>query len=354
MLARLLNQSGTTIDRVFQRAITGRSTRSRAQSKSESLDHAGRMVALAAIRARYAPLAADTDAFFGKPEARRFEIVAKSTRRTKEGEYERLDVRWASRVEPAVNELRSAYLSTPENHLAAARLLRGPRTGRPVAILVHGYLAGQYAVEERIWPIDWLLDHGLDVALYVLPFHAVRRAPGLPIRFPGSDPRFTIEGFRQAIGDLRDLRATFQKDGARATIAMGFSLGGYTTALFATTEALDFAAPIIPLASFADVAREAGRLVGTADEQRTQHAAIEAAHAVVSPLGRSPRTDGRRMIVAGAEGDHITPIPHAEKLAAHFGARKLVRFPGGHLAPFGRRVAFKAIGARLRELGVFA
>ena len=107
----------------------------------------------------------------------------------------------------------------------------------------------------------------------------------------------------------------------------------------------DFVAPIIPLASFADVALENERLVGTLEEQRAQHAALDRAHTVVSPFARAPKVEPRRMIVAGAAGDQICPIHHAERLARHFGA-DLVTFTGGHILQIGRRDAFKAIGAR--------
>jgi hypothetical protein len=311
------------------------------------------MTGLAAITARYAPFANDIDGFFGKPEPRRFDVVASGSRRGKRGTYERLDVRWASRVEPIASEIRGSFLGTPENHRAAARIFRGPGKGRPLALLIHGYRAGQYLLEERVWPLDWFLDNGVDVALFVLPFHGVRATAGRSPRFPGSDPRFTIEGFRQAIGDLSDLAATFEADGAPATIALGVSLGGYTASLLATARPLAFVGPIIPLASFADIARAAGRLVGTPEEQRLQHEAIESAHGIVSPLARTPLVKGSRMIIGAAHGDLITPVMHAEKLSKHFEA-ELIKFPGGHILPIGRRAVFKAIGSRLRELGIFS
>src|SRR5260221_165757 len=74
--------------------------------------------------------------------------------------------------------------------------------------------------------------------------------------------------------------------GAPTVGAMGMSLGGYSTALFATVDdALGFAVPIIPLASIADFARDQGRL-GDAAQSKEQHKALEAANRVVSPLAR--------------------------------------------------------------------
>jgi pimeloyl-ACP methyl ester carboxylesterase len=217
--------------------------------------------------------------------------------------------------------------------------------------LIHGYRAGQFAIEERAWPLSWMLERGLDVAIYVLPAHGVRAPAGAP-RFPASDPRLTIEGFRQAIFELRALLAYLKDRGAPHVGVMGMSLGGYTTSLFATAEKdLSFAVPFIPLASFADVALAAQRLIGSEEDQMLQHAAVERAHRVVSPFARKPKVAADSVIVVGGAGDRITPISHAEKLSAHFGA-ELVVFPGGHLIQLGRGEGFRRAMRMLRERGI--
>jgi pimeloyl-ACP methyl ester carboxylesterase len=218
-------------------------------------------------------------------------------------------------------------------------------------VLVHGYMAGQWRVEERAWPIAWMLRRGLDVAIVVLPFHALRGRPGRAAPpFPGADPRFTNEGFLQAMADVRALIGFLRARGAPQVGAMGMSLGGYATALLATVEPeLGFAVPIIPLASIADFARDQGRL-GTTEQARLQHAALEAANAVVSPLARAPLVAKERLLVIGADADAITPIAHAERIASHWGA-PLVRIPGGHLLQFGRGDAFRAVGKMLGRIG---
>jgi pimeloyl-ACP methyl ester carboxylesterase len=357
-LSNVLSRTAGAFDRAVSGSITKRTPAAKSRSKSESLGHEERMRALEGIRQAYEPFERDDEAFFGSPAVRALRVDARGVHTSRGVRYERADVRWTSRTDTAIPELRDRFHATVENREAAARIFRASRSApsqrgrapRSLAILIHGYRAGQYAVEQRVWPVSWLLDKGFDVALYVLPFHAVRAEPGAA-RFPSSDPRITNEGFRQAIGDLRDLAATARAEGAPHVIALGMSLGGYTASLLATVEPLDFVAPIIPLASFADIAFENERLVGSEEDQRAQHAALDRAHAVVSPFARRPVIEPRRVIVAGAAGDQICPIHHAERLASHFGA-DLVRFTGGHILQIGRRDAFRAIGARIRELGI--
>ena len=270
----------------------------------------------------------------------------RTVRRTAWG-AECLDASWESAFEPYAPAVRDAYLAHAPNRTAHARLYAGGGP-RPAAILVHGYMAGQWAVEERAWPIRWLNRSGLDVALAVLPFHGLRaRAEGGAPPFPGADPRFTNEGFRQAVADLRVLVALLRARGATSVGIMGMSLGGYTTSLMATVEeGLAFAVPIIPLASLADFARDQGRL-GRGPEAVAQHAALEAANHVVSIFARPSRVAPERVLVVGAEADRVTPIAHAERVAAHLRA-PLLRVAGGHLVQSWRAEAFRAVRSMLR------
>lgn len=358
MLRRILSQAASGLDLAVSATILTRSKRARQRSRAESLGHEERMRALAAIRAAYDhPIHySDPDAFFPPPPpaearlvpVRRFAVKA-GLDRGAAGEV--VDMTWASPLAPHHEAIADRYLAHPENQTGAARLLLGPGTARPAVILVHGYRGGQFAIEERVWPITWMLERGLDVALAVLPFHAVRARRGAAL-FPSSDPRFTIEGFRHAIHDLRVMIRLLRDRGAPAVGVMGMSLGGYTASLLATVVSdLAFAVPIIPLVSIADFARDGGRLVGSDEEQRIQHGALDDAHRVVSPLARPPRLSPDRVLVIAGDGDRITPIAHARRISEHFRA-PLETFAGGHILQFGRADAFRAAGRMLGRLGL--
>ena len=321
-------------------------------ARAEALDHTGRMLALEDIRALYdrPEHFTEPDSFFRAPAP----IVLRSVVRAPAGGRgdEVVDAFWESAYTPYCEEISDRYLAHGPNRTAAARLFLHGGEPRPVALLLHGYGCGQWALEERFWPISWLFERGLDVALPVLPFHAVRaRRVGRPV-FPSSDPRVTIEGFRQSVHDLRALIRHLRGRGAPAVGVLGMSLGGYTGSLLATVERdLGFVIPMIPLASIADFARASGRLVGTGEEQLLQYEAIEAAYRVVSPLSRPPRIERDHVLVIGAAADRITPIQHAHRLAAHFEV-SLEIFPGGHLLQFGRGEAFRSVGRLLGRLGL--
>jgi pimeloyl-ACP methyl ester carboxylesterase len=337
------------IDHAVYRLALSRSDASRKRSSAEALGPKERRDGLTAIAALYdrPEHFSRPETFFGEPPI----IMPTREPVRRVGSIEVEDLSWPAKRAPYVADLESAYLAPIANHTARARLFRHAEQRRPTLILVHGYLSGHHAIEERAWPIAALNRRGLDVALFVLPFHGLRGSGRRPL-FPGSDPRFTIEGFRQAIFDLGALVRHLRAQGAPHVGAMGMSLGGYTTALAATTlPDLDFAVPFVPLASIADFARDNGRLVGTPEERIEQHRLLEEAHRVVSPFGRPPRTPRERLLVLAGERDRVTPIRHAERIAAHFEA-PLVRFSGGHILQVGRSDGFREVLRMLGRTGV--
>jgi pimeloyl-ACP methyl ester carboxylesterase len=344
---RLLGSAASAVDRAFVAAMEMSNRRIRA--RAEALSHAQRMETLASILKTYGgpELLADRSAFFPSPAP-----VAPSVKAVRDLPWggECVEVSWTSAFLPFDARVGERYLAHVPNRTAYARLY-AKGGARPAVIAIHGYLGGHWAIEERAWPIRSLNRWGLDVALAVLPFHGVRARPGSGAPpFPGGDPRVTNEGFRQVVADLRSLASILRARGATSVGVMGMSLGGYGAALLATLEAdLAFAAPLIPLASIADFARDQGRL-GTGDNALLQHEALEAANRVVSPLARSSLLPAERVLIAAAASDRVTPIAHAERLAAHFDV-PLLRVHGGHILQTWRRVAFRELKAMLRRNG---
>ena len=260
-----------------------------------------------------------------------------------------VDLRWPSDRPRWLDELAEP-MACARNDRAAARHW-AHSTPRRTVVLVHGYMAGQWAAEQRLWAIDRMYANGWDVALFVLPYHGVRADPrrmAAP-RFPSRDPRRTNECFRSAVADLRDLCRWLRYRGAPAVGLMGMSLGGYTASLAATLDPdLDFLVPVIPLASIADFALARGHL-GRGHGAHAQHAALDRVHRPVSPLHRPSLLAPGRTFVVAAAGDRITPISHAERLAAHFEAEMHV-WPGSHLLQLGRDRAYRRVERFLEDV----
>ncbi|HET9956209.1 MAG TPA: hypothetical protein VFQ61_16995, partial [Polyangiaceae bacterium] len=314
----------------------------RVGKRDMAVTHATRMAFFEQVRAGYPNDC--HDGFFQGPAPASPTLLPVRTR----GRRQVHDAVWASSYQPFWTAFADRYRTVPQSPNVTARLFS---TGepRPIAVLLHGYMSGHFAVEERIWPLNELDELGFDTALFVLPFHGPRAAPGRSLQpeFPSGDPRMTIEGFRQAVTDLRAFVRFLRERGHPRVGLLGMSLGGYVAALTATLEPeLDFLVPIIPLASLSDFAREQGSLSAEPAARAREHTALDRLYRVVSPLGRPPLITGDRVLVLGARADRVTPIEHARALSAHFQAR-LLAWPGGHLLQIGRKRSFESVYALL-------
>ena len=342
---RVLGSAAAAVDRAATLAVQARNSR-RTASIAPRLGVDRRALMLQGFAALYPKTLADD---FYLP-VRTIQPLARPAPNDL-GVAQALDLSWPSDYQPFVAELRERYWRTTENHSAAVRLLTAGEK-RPVALLIHGYMTGPYHVEQRVWPLQRFFRSGYDVALFTLPFHGLRANPlrrGAP-EFPAADPRFSNEGFRQLIFDLRNLVHWLKEQGRPAVGVMGMSLGGYTAALLATVEPeLSFCIPVIPLASLADFARDQGELSAAPEVEAEEHALLERIYRVVSPLERKSRIAPARTLVVAAKNDRITPVAHARKLAAHFGS-PLVSWHGGHLLQLGRDACFRRVESLLREL----
>jgi len=313
-------------------------------------DVAERQAYLEGVGVAYASV--DESQFYAAPPA----IADLETKRVRDIERgEVLDLTWTSGWTCAREDQRARFNKWRENNTVHARLFRHRDRAAPTIVCVHGYRAGTFSFEERAFGAQWLFNLGLDVALFTLPFHALR-APAsrraTPL-FPTADVARTNEAFGQAMWDLRRLVQHVRGRGAPHVGVMGMSLGGYTTALLATVESsLDFAVPYIPVSDLTDVVVEHEALRGTAVPRELVEAG-KRSMALVRPLGRKPAIPGDRVLVVGAKGDRITRTSHAEALAQHFGS-ELTIFPGAHLLQFGRREAFAAIAKFLARRSVIS
>jgi len=274
----------------------------------------------------------------------------------KQGVLERgrvLDLTWPSAYEPSLPAIRDHYLSYERNRVARARLFMHDVPARTLIICLHGYQGGSFFIEERAFQARWLYTLGADVALFTLPFHGLRHDAGAP-SWPSPNVVRTTEGFGQAIYDLRALVLWLRaRNPQLAVAACGMSLGGYTAALWATIDALDFLAPIIPVASWAEMMWSHGHAEHRALAERDgiDLPLLQRAMKLVSPLDREPKVLPSHVLVQSARGDKIAPPEQAERLAQHFSGVHL-GFTGGHVLQLGRRDAFVALAQRLALVGL--
>jgi dienelactone hydrolase len=265
-----------------------------------------------------------------------------------------VDLSWRSDYAPFLDQGRDGYLAVAENAIARARWWTSDR-GRPTIVLLHGWGGGNVWVTERTFAVGYWLRHGYDVVAFTLPLHG-ERAPGPSgATFPSPNPLRTNEGFGQAIFDLRAVAGWLRARGSSAVGAMGMSLGGYTTALWASVDReLAFAVAMIPAVSMSSLMWRHGE---SSPQRKKALAAgitedlLADAFAVHAPTTRPAAIARDRLFVIAGRGDRITPPDQAEALAAHWGV-DIAWFEGGHLAQLGRDRALRATRQKLGALGL--
>jgi pimeloyl-ACP methyl ester carboxylesterase len=293
---------------------------------------------------------AEPDAFYAPPAPLEPELLRR--RLLPAGEV--VDLSFASEFEPVFPEAR-AGTTRP---LGLARWWKHHRPGHPAVVCVHGYGGGQLWLESLAFDARRFYRAGVDVILYVLPFHGGRALPGTRSGEPFFDMDLvrTNEAFAQAIYELRALVRYLAQAGPSAVGAFGMSLGGYTTALLASVEPqLAFAVPMIPLAALADMMWTQGEndpRMASAIEHGWSRAALEDFFRVHAPLARPPLVPRERRLLIAALGDHICPPAHADALWRHWDRPRMHWYPGGHLAQFRRGVALREVRTLLRDVGL--
>ena len=258
---------------------------------------------------------------------------------------------WQS-IHPFIfKDIEPAYRSHEENQTAVLRTLNLRIKGKPMAILVNGFSSGHHLLERVAWPMREFHRLGINVSLFALPFHGPR-GHSFPPAWPQQDTKLTIEGFRQAIWDLRTAIRAMREAGASHVGVAGMSLGGYTVSLLATaTDDVDFVLSYIPIANLPDTMNELGLIPGTGSVQRELFQGYRKLLEPVTPEGRKPMVEPERVAIISGALDRLATVEHGARLASHFGT-ELITFPGAHMLQFWRARAFRRALKGFQDRGV--
>ena len=259
--------------------------------------------------------------------------------------------RWPSHHPLIFREIEADYRSRRRNQIARLRMLKLQPKGSTMAIIINGFSSGHHIIERLAWPIQFFKRQGIGAALFALPFHGPRTKV-FPPEWPGQDLRMVIEGFRQAMWDLRIAIRELRQQGAKRVGVIGMSLGGFTSSLLATVEPnVDFVVPYVPLGSISDFMEENDLVPEAGDRQEEMAAAFRKHMDVICPLTRAPSLPPERITVISGELDRLATVEQGAKLSRHFGCRHIV-FRGAHLIQTGRAQAFRDTFRDFRRNGV--
>jgi dienelactone hydrolase len=197
---------------------------------------------------------------------------------------------------------------------------------------------------------------GLNVLIPVLPLHGPRRLGWQSgSGFLGIDVIDTLHAEAQAVWDMRRLLSWIRAQNAPAVGAFGLSLGGYTTALFASVaEGLACAIPGIPLA---DIPRIFSRHAAPHQMRYAEHLGFDLERAeeilrVISPLVLKPKVPLEGRMIFGATADRLVTPDQVRDLWRHWEEPEIVWYNGGHVTFGSERDVWSSVDRTLRENGL--
>jgi len=244
-----------------------------------------------------------------------------------------------------------------------AYVLRHPRDSRedgsprPWMICTNGYRMGHALIDIGLFE---RFHHklGLNVLIPVLPLHGPRRLGWHSgSGFLGIDVIDTLHAEAQAVWDMRRLLSWIRTQDEGEVGAFGLSLGGYTTALFASVaEGLTAAIPGIPLA---DIPRIFSRHAAPHQMRYAEHLGFDLDRAseilrVVSPLVLKPKVPIEGRMIFGATADRLVTPDHVRDLWRHWDEPEIVWYDGGHVTFRSEREVWSGVDRTLRENGLSA
>ncbi|MBN1498457.1 MAG: hypothetical protein JXA07_16920 [Spirochaetes bacterium] len=252
---------------------------------------------------------------------------------------------------PFIRERYHSYAKNRTGYLV--RWTHGDR-GRKTVLCHHGYMLGEPRQARKMFRVKALFDLGLDVALFVAPFHWRRgsgRVSERGIYLQSDDAAMTCECVGQTIYDLYASYLIVRGMGAPEVGLIGASLGGHSVALFAAlTDVASFAAMMVPAVNFTwpvhpDSARHRFRVDGPLRDK------INRVWDLHSPLNLRPKMKGDRLLVVASRGDLLCPFENVRLLCDAWGMTDRHFLTGGHWLIFNRDERGRAWYGLLKKTG---
>lgn len=303
-------------------------------------------------------LLADPDSFFPEPAAPA-EVSERSPERTFAVPRDAVvtDLSFESGFDPVNPALRDEYHVDVANRTVHARWWHHADGPRPTIVCIHGFQAGQHLLNTVLFDIPWLFAQGLDVVQFVLPHHGARATAIDGWHYLGLDIGRTAEAVAHSVWDVRTVVSHLLSQGVPRVGVAGVSLGGYVAALLpGLDDRLDFAIPVSPATSMADLFRDLGLIspilprmlsrVGWQVEDMRRHMAVH------TPLAHTPKVASERMLVVGAVRDGITRPYQQHLLWQHWGEPEMFWHSGGHQLHLNRRDYRGVLRDFLARIGV--
>lgn len=271
------------------------------------------------------------------------------------------DIIFPSEFEPLNPAYHATEIFPNKQAPACARLIRHAKGDHPTLVVVHGYVLDGYDFNAQLFEVAKFFRLGFNILMYTMPYHGPRKPPGA--RFSGDgfmffDAARIAENVRWSIHDLTRYIDFLSARSQQPIGMMGFSLGGFHTALMASLDKrLAFAIPVVPVITLFNVILQwqpsAAVIQAFMKLMSLERAEIDRLLLPVSPLARPPAIDHNRLLIIAGTADRMAHPDHAHSLWHHWKHPKIYWFPGNHLLHFEKTHYMREVVAFLRGLRIF-
>lgn len=226
---------------------------------------------------------------------------------------------------------------------------------RKTVLCLHGYMLGEPHQAQKMFHMDKLYDLGLDLALFIAPFHWKRAARGALRRgwFMRVDHvGFTAEAMGQAMDDLNRCLSILKTGNSGPVGLIGASMGGYFSALYsALTDRHAFAVMMVPAVNFSKpYGTDFARLPFSVDETfRTMIRQVWDFHAPLN-ISEKPVLSPDRMLIVASRGDRLCPFEYVRTLQETWNITNCHYMTGGHWLVFNEKIRGRAWYGFLKDM----
>ncbi len=252
---------------------------------------------------------------------------------------------------------RDRWLGYANNRTGHAWVVRHGDADRPWLVCVHGYQMGIAGIDMLAFPPALLHERlGMNLLYPVLPLHGERkmgRRSG--DGFLTGDILDSIHAEAQAMWDIRRLLGWVRSQSEAPIGVLGYSLGGYQTALLASLDdGLACAIAGIPLTDIPRVTFRHGPALELrhALDRGLDIERMDDVMRVVSPLALTPQVPKDRRYLFAASADRLVPPDQVRDLWRHWDEPRIEWYPGAHITFRAHAGVQRLIAEGLRESGL--
>jgi len=229
-----------------------------------------------------------------------------------------------------------------------------PKPTGKTLLCLHGYMLGDPAQAHRMFNMEKLYTMGLDLALFITPFHWRRSAPGKTRRgilLRTDHVGFTCEAMGQTMNDLNHCMNILKKNHAGDIGIIGASLGAYNASLFSClSDKQAFAAMMVPAVNFSKpYGPSFAKLSFPVDAVFMEK--IRKVWELHSPLNHRPLLSTDKMLFVASRGDRLCPFEYIQGLQKQWGFKRYHYMTGGHWLIFNGEIRGKAWYGFLSDMG---